>query len=110
MGQVLLAAAGPGAPGGQPFDLIIGPPGAGGTYSNANSSTNVHNPHIQDTGTFNLVVNGLGPTTLVNQVTFSFGTGPDFRLAGVQRVPEPMSIVVLGSGLIGLILIRRRVT
>jgi hypothetical protein len=108
MGQVLLAAAGNGAPPGHPFDLIIGPPGAGETYANANSSITTHNPHIQNTATFDLVANGLAPTTTVTAVNFSFGSEAHFHLPGVRHIPEPMSIALLGTGLIGLALFRRK--
>ena len=104
MGQVLSAAAGNGAPPGHPFDLIIGPPGTSGTYSNANSSITTH---IQNTATFDLVANGLGPTTTVTAVNFSFVSDAP---PGVRRIPEPMSIGLLGTGLIGLAFVRRKYT
>jgi len=107
MGQILLATAGGGSMG-KPIDLIIGPPDSGGTYSNANPSITGRNPQIQDTVTFNLAANGLGPTSIVSSVKFSFGTGPDFKLPGVRKVPEPTSIALLGTSLIGTAFMLRR--
>src|SRR5262245_8059218 len=54
-GTVFLATAGTGAPGGSPINLIIGPPGPGGLYSNANPSITGRNPQIQNMGTFVLM-------------------------------------------------------
>jgi hypothetical protein len=45
--------------------------------------------------TFDLIASGLGPTRAVG-------------LSSAVRVPEPMSIVLLGVGLLGLSLIRRK--
>jgi hypothetical protein len=107
MGQVLLTTSGSGAPGGKPIDLIIGPPDGVGLYSSANSSITGRNPQIQSTAAFDLLAHGLGPTSVVTGVSFSFGSRPDFRLTG-HKIPEPASLTLLGSGLIGLVLYRRR--
>jgi len=78
-----------------------------GLYSNANSSITGRNPQLQNTATFDLLAHGLGPTSAVTGVSFSFGSRPDFRLTG-HKIPEPASLMLLGSGLIGLALHRRR--
>ena len=72
-----LATAGTGSQPAQPYDLIIGP-GTGSsspyTYSNANSSTDVHSPSIWETGTFTLAgLSGL----IITGVKIEFGTTPD---------------------------------
>ncbi len=109
MSQVMSNASGPGAPLGQSLDLTISPVRRGGGFDTANSAIGAANPFVQSGGTFNLVANGLGPTTLANQVTFGLGgVSALSRAVAVQAVPEPMSIALLGSGLIGLALMRYR--
>jgi hypothetical protein len=62
--------------------------------------------------TFTLALSGVTATTTVTAVTFSFGTGPDTFLPGSTGggvinpnqgpvVPEPASLILFGSGLIG---------
>jgi hypothetical protein len=90
------------APGGQPFDLILGSPGPGNLYSNANSSLiNSHQPSIQNTAMFDLNLVGFSGSPTVTGVTFEFGTGPELALAGtLSPVPGPIA----GAGLPGLVL------
>jgi len=89
------------APGGQPNDMIIGSPGPGNLYSNANASLiNSHQPSIQNTGTFDLTLTGFSGSPTVSGVTFEFGTGPELALAGIPvGVPGPIA----GAGLPGLV-------
>ncbi len=95
--------------GGQPKDLIIGPPG-GATYSNANSSiagNGPHNPFVNQTGTFVVTVAGVTAATNVTGATFSFGTTEgEFEIPGVpgSSVPEPTSLA-LGATMIGITLL-----
>lgn len=107
-----------------PAGLIIGAPGAGGTYSNANASiagNTPHNPFLAQTVTFSIV---FAPTanvtdaTTVTSATFYFGTTPgQFHVqgcmstdpsCGLAPTPEPISLALTGSGLIGLFFLRRR--
>lgn len=107
-----------------PAGLILGPPGAGGTYSNANSSiagNPSHNPFLSQTVTFSIVfaqAANVSAATTVTSATFLFGTTPGQYLVkgcmstdpscGLSQVPEPVSLVLTGSGLIGLFFLRRR--
>jgi hypothetical protein len=80
--------------------MIIGSPGPGNLYSNANSSiTNNHNPSAMNMATFDLTLSGFSGSPAVTAVTFEFGT--DFGLPGVAvGVPGPTA----GAGLPGLAL------
>ena len=88
--------------GGQPDELLIGP----GPYSNANggiAGNGPHNPFTNQTGTFTLGVSGVTAETSVTSATFWFGTTPGTDgVPGVTPVPEPGSLALLGSGLLGL--------
>ena len=81
--------------------LIIGPPGPGGLYTNANPSITGRNPQIQNTGTFVVTTAGVTASTPINSAVFEFGTGPDSTLPGVP-VPEPTSLLLAGTALVGL--------
>jgi hypothetical protein len=85
--------------------LIIGPPGAGGIYSNANSSIagNVpHNPFLNQSATFTISGSGITAATVVTAATFSFGTTSGVNVNGVP-VPEPSTMAIAGLGAIGFI-------
>lgn len=103
-----------------PSHLIIGPPG-GATYSNANGSiagNGPHNPFLNQTATFLITgLSGVTADTTITSATFSFGTTAGVNVTGCvvgavncgsSTIPEPTSLLLGGSGLLGLFLLRRR--
>jgi MYXO-CTERM domain-containing protein len=108
--------------GGKPYYMIM----AAGPDNNANSSITTHSPTLMGTVDFEITnMVGLTTSTVLSNVNFYFGTGPDTHVAGVctsgcgtisttgatpppPSVPEPFSFALAGSGLIGLAVLRRR--
>ena len=85
---------------GQPDELII--PGGvanGGKYPSTNPGFDAHNPYTEGPAVFTLNLSGVTTSTTISNVIFSFGTGPDTFINGVQTsaVPEPSSLILLGG-------------
>ncbi len=86
--------------------LIIGPTTA--TYCVPTCpdgiGSNNFNTFLKQTGTFLLGITGVTSASLITDVAFSFGTGPET----VVGVPIPAAVWLFVSGLVGLIGIARR--
>jgi hypothetical protein len=94
-----------------PAHLIIGPPGPGGTYSNANGSiagNGPHNPFLNQSASFTIGASGITADTTITSVTFSFGTTEGANLVPGVIIPEPSSLVLsaIGASFVGLIVVR----
>jgi hypothetical protein len=102
-----------------PTHTIIGAPGAGG-YTNANNSitgNGPHNPFLNQSATFTLNITGVTANTTVSSAVFSFGTTSGDEVTGCvvggpscasSTVPEPVSLSLVGGGLLALGLLRKR--
>ncbi len=89
-----------------PAHTLIGPPGAGNLYSNANGSiadNGPHNPFLFGPIVFDLSVPGVTTGSTVSSVDFSFGTTEGNDVSGTPSpVPEPTTLLLLGSTMAGL--------
>ena len=94
-----------------PRNTIIGPADGLGIYSNANDSVagnGPHNPFISQTATFSFFVPGVTANSVISNLLFSFGTTPGNDVDPPTNVPEPVSLLFLGAGLLGLAGLRKK--
>jgi PEP-CTERM motif len=89
-----------------PDEVIVGP------LSGPNSSiagNGPHNPFIDQNGVFTLTLSQNLPAGFqITKVVLLFGTGPDSVPATPTSVPEPASLFLLGTGLVGIAATFRR--
>lgn len=91
---------------GTPADTIVGIPGC--TKKDSICGNDPHNPFIDRTATWTITAPGVDSDSTVSNVTISFGT---LDFSSPTSVPEPGTLAMLGSGLLGLVAFaRRRVT
>jgi hypothetical protein len=91
--MIVLATAGPGAPGGHVEDMIIPGLDPGGVTNGFDN----FNPYIHGTGTFTLVASGVTANTTVGDVILSFGT------SGSDEHTLPIPAPLIGHGLLVLL-------
>ena len=95
-----------------PSHTILGVPGPGGIYTNAGGSiagNDPHNPFLNQSATFTLNITGVTADTTLSNVIFSFGTAAGNNVpGGGSSVPEPVSLSLVGGGLLALGLLRKR--
>jgi len=95
-----------------PSNLLLGAACSSGAYCNANrsiASNGPHNPFALNYATFTIDDSAITSATTVSDAIFSFGTASGDNVPGIpSTVPEPPSVLLFASGLLGLAALTRR--
>jgi len=90
----------------QPYGIVNANYTAPGGDTGLSSAAN--NPLLIGPVTFTFGITGLESIPEIMGVSFAFGTQPANSQPGVAAVPEPRPVALLGIGLVGIWLVRRR--
>jgi len=95
--------------------LDYGIVGADYIFANANGGVQGAEPYEKTSVTFTLsgLPDGFDPSTAILDARFAYGTAPDSLLTSggctdCGQVPEPATLALFGSGLLGVGVLRRR--
>jgi hypothetical protein len=83
-----------------PAHTLIGAPGAGNNYSNANNSIAGNGPHnafLNQSVTFTISGSSISANTMITSAQFFFGTTPG---VSVMAIPEPSTALLSAGGTI----------
>jgi hypothetical protein len=89
----------------KPSEMLAGP----GPYTDINGGFSNFNPYFQNEIVFTISATGITPMTVISDVEFSFGSGPDAFVPGVPGttrslpVPEPGALSLSASAFAAMV-------